>query len=97
MTKKGLNFFMGPEAIAAFNRLKKLFTTALILVIFDPEREIVIETDALRFAIIVVLSQPNESKKLRPVAYFSRKILGPERNYEIHNMELLAVVEAFRE
>ena len=24
-------------------------------------------------------------------------MIGPKRNYEIHNMELLAIVEAFRE
>jgi hypothetical protein len=69
----------------------------LILVTFDPEREIIIEIDILRFAIAAVLSQLNENRKLRPVTYFSRKILGPERNYEIYNIELLAIIKVFRE
>ena len=47
---------MGTEARAAFGRLKELFTKAPILVCFDPERKIVIETDALGFAIAVVIS-----------------------------------------
>ena len=47
---------MRPKAIATFNRLKKLFTIASILVTFDPEREIIIKIDVLRFIIIAVLS-----------------------------------------
>jgi RNase H-like domain found in reverse transcriptase/Integrase zinc binding domain/Chromo (CHRromatin Organisation MOdifier) domain len=34
---------------------------------------------------------------MRPVAYYSRKMTEPELNYDIHDKELLAVVEAFRE
>ena len=31
------------------------------------------------------------------MAYFLRKILRLERNYKIYDMELLAIIEAFRE
>jgi RNase H-like domain found in reverse transcriptase len=31
------------------------------------------------------------------VAYYSRKITDPELNYDIHDKELLAIVEVFRE
>ena len=34
---------------------------------------------------------------LRPIAFYSRKITALELNYNIHNKELLSVVEAFRE
>ena len=34
---------------------------------------------------------------MRPIAYFSRKMTPAETNYEIHDMELLAIVEAMRE
>ena len=54
--KKKLNLFMKPEVITAFNRLKELFTIILILVIFDLEREIIIEINVLRFVIVAVLS-----------------------------------------
>jgi hypothetical protein len=56
ITKKGLLFYIRPKVITAFNRLKELFITALILVLFDLKREIVIETYILRFAIAAILS-----------------------------------------
>jgi hypothetical protein len=33
---------------------------------------------------------------LRPVVYLSRKMALAELNYEVHDKELLAIVEAFR-
>ena len=30
------------------------------------------------------------------MAYFSRKMINAERNYEIHDAELLAIIESFR-
>ena len=47
---------METEVVTAFNKLKELFTTALILVTFNPEKIIIIEIDASGFAIAVVLS-----------------------------------------
>ena len=90
-----MNFFIRPEVIAAFNRLKKLFIIALILVTFDPEREIIIKINVLRFVIIAILSQLNENKKLRLITYFLRKILGLKRNYEIYDIELLVIIKVF--
>jgi hypothetical protein len=54
--KKGLTFFIEPDALVAFNKLKKLFIEALILITFYPEKIIVIETDALKFVIAAILS-----------------------------------------
>ena len=73
------------------------FTEAPILVIFDPAKKIVLETDSSDFAIGAYLSQPGDTSKLQPVAYYSRKMTSAELNYDIHNKELLAVVEAFRQ
>jgi len=36
-------------------------------------------------------------KRLHPVAFHSRKLNDAELNYEIHDKELLAILEAFRE
>ena len=43
-----------------FEILKQAFVTQLVLVIFDLEREIRVETDLLDYTIGIVLSQPNE-------------------------------------
>jgi len=57
---------------------------------------VIIETDALDFAIGAILSQRDEGRCLHPVAFHSRKFQPAEINYEIHDNELLAVVDAFK-
>ena len=73
----------------------KAFTTPPILKHFDPTKEIIMECDASNFAIGCVLSQKWDNI-LHPVAFFSRKMEKAEKNYEIHNKELLAIVTAFK-
>jgi len=41
------------------------------------------------------ISIPRETS--HPVAFQSRKLNSAERNYEIHDKELLAIIEAFKE
>ncbi|KAM0712543.1 hypothetical protein Q7P37_011640 [Cladosporium fusiforme] len=96
MTKKDQGYEWTAEAEAAFQELKTRFSTGPILVIYDPTKSVTVETDASDYAIGACLSQPDEKGKLRPVAYLSRKMTPAELNYEIHDKELLAIVEAFR-
>jgi hypothetical protein len=42
-------------------------------------------------------SQINKSGKLKPVAYFSKKLSPTESNYEIHDKKLLAIIRAIEE
>jgi len=70
--------------------------TEPILKHFDPEQPITIETDASDYTIGAICSQPDEKGILHPVAYYSRKLKDPERNYNIHDKELLAIVDALR-
>jgi hypothetical protein len=56
-----------------------------------------VETDGSDYIIAGVLSQPDNKKNLKPVAYFSTKILPAEYNYKIYNKELLVVIRAFEE
>ena len=86
----------GPEQDKAFEELKQRFTSAPILAHFYPDRKTVIETDASDFALGCILS-PYQGKQLVPVAFHSRKLNDAERNYEIHDKELLAILEGFRE
>jgi hypothetical protein len=61
------------------------------------DKLLIIETDRLYYIITGVLSQPDNKKNFKPVAYFSTKISPAECNYEIYNKELLAVIRAFEE
>lgn len=63
LTKKDKEFEWTTAAQGAFDRLKQAFTRAPILLTFDPEKPIVVETDASDYALGAVLSQQGESKK----------------------------------
>jgi hypothetical protein len=80
----------------AFNELKRRFTTTPILRQFDPKKICVVETDASDFALGAVLSQKGDDGRLYLVAFHSTKFTLAEINYEIHNKELLAIVDCFK-
>jgi len=96
LTKKTDKWTWNEEAETAFKDLKRRFTTAPILAHFDAQRPVLIETDASDFAIGAVLSQRDDEGRLHPVAFHSRKFQPAEINYEIHDKELLAIVDAFK-
>jgi transposase InsO family protein len=97
LTRKETPFRWGLGEIEAFKKIKTSFTTDPVLVTFDPERKITVETDASDYAMAATISQPDDNGKLHPVAYYSRKFSDAERNYDIHDKELLAIVAAFKE
>jgi hypothetical protein len=97
LTKKDVKFQWEETHRKAFQKLIDLFTAGPVLIHFDPEKPSTVEADASDYAVGACLLQPDENGKLHPVAYFSRKLTGPELNYEIHDKELLAIVEACRE
>jgi len=97
LTRKGQQFIWNNEAQQAFDELKRCFISDPILATFDPDRETVMETDASGWATGGVLSQYDDDGNLRPCAYFSKKNLPAECNYEIHDKELLAVIRCLEE
>jgi hypothetical protein len=80
----------------SFEKLKHCFTIVPILIHFDLNRECIVETDASDFALGGTLSQIAEDEKLHPNAFHSRKFSPAEINYEIHDKELLAIVDSFK-
>ena len=63
----------------------------------DPTKPFEVETDASDYALGGQLSQADENGKMHPVAFFSKKLSGPQLNYQIHDKELMAIIEAFHE
>ncbi|KAI1005387.1 hypothetical protein K3495_g2828 [Podosphaera aphanis] len=82
------------DARQALEKLKKLFIIAPILALFDPDLKTVLETDCSGWAMGGCLSQWDSAGKLRPVGYFSKKLLPCECNYDIHDKELLAIIRS---
>ncbi|SPC66394.1 related to pol protein [Ustilago sp. UG-2017b] len=90
-TERFKKFKLPEEAQQAFHQLIQAFTSAGVLQHFDYHLPTRVETDASDFAIAGVLKQEHE-QRWHPVAYYSRKMSSAEKNYEIHDKELLAVV-----
>jgi hypothetical protein len=76
--------------------LKEAMMTEPILQHFDPAKLVTVKTNASDYAIGAVYSQPDDNGVLHPVAYSLRKLKDPERNYNIHAKELLAIVDVQR-
>ena len=70
---------------------------APVLVHYDPTRRIMIETDASKYVCAGILLQECEDGKWRPVAYRSKTMKPAECNYDVHDKELLAIVQALKE
>jgi hypothetical protein len=91
--KKNILFAWDKPAQTAFDDLKESFSTEPILVHFDPEKPCYLEPDASKGGLGAVCSQPDNDGVLRPIAYYSRSLTAPERNYHVHDTELLAAIE----
>ena len=62
---------------------------------FDPDQQIVTESDAKNDVTVVFMFQYDKSCILRPMAYFSKKHSPAECNYEIYDKELMAIIQCF--
>jgi hypothetical protein len=96
LLKKSKKFKWDEDCDKAFVEVKKQIISAPILVQNDPEKEKTLKTDASDYAIGMRLTQPGDDGKPRPIAFYSRKLIQAELNYNIHNKELLAIVVAFK-
>lgn len=92
LTSTKLRFVWSNSAEGAFDQLKKLFTSAPILITPDTSRQFIVEVDASRVGVGVVLSQRSLLDDcVHPCAFFSHRLLPAERNYTVGNRELLAI------
>jgi len=94
LLKKDTKFQWDDNAEQAFLKLKEIFTKGPLLRHFNQEKRCIIETDASKTAIGAICSQECEDGLVRPIAYYSRSLTPAERNYHVHDTELLAIIEA---
>lgn len=81
-----------PACDAAFRQLKQALVQAPVLVLPDFEKPFTLVCDACDMAIGGILLQES-----RPVAYYSRKLHGPEQRYSASDKEMLGVIAGLRE
>lgn len=93
------NFPLNDSQSACFDAIKSAFLTNVVLQHSDESAEFLLETDASDYGIGGVLSQysKGDPDQLRPVAFFSRQLQPAERNYEIYDKELLAIIACLKE
>ena len=92
MMKKENKWSWGEKQQKAFEELKERFMTEPVLVTPDLDKEMRVEADVSDFATGGVLSMKYEDEKWRPVAYISKSLNEAERNYEIHDKKMLAII-----
>jgi len=92
--RKDVKWQWGVEQQKAFNELKRVFTTKPVLVALDLDKEFRVEADASNYATGGVLSMKCSDEMWRPVTFISKSLSDTERNYEIHDKEMLADVSS---
>ena len=100
LTQKDVGWHWGESEQASFNKLKELITSAPVLVFPDDSLPYCIEANSSDAATRAVLSQqtsPENGRKWHPIAFFSKSLSPVERNYKIHDKEMLAIIRALEE
>ena len=99
LMRKDVKWQWGVEQQEAFNELKRVFTTKPVLAIPDLDKEFRVEADVSNYTTRGVLLMKYSDEMWRPVAFISKSLSDTERNYEIHDKEILVVIrclEAWR-
>ena len=92
MVKKNKKWEWTEKQERAFEELKKRFTEKPVLVIPNLDKKMRIEVDVSDYVTGGVLSIESEDKLWRLVAFLSKSLNEMERNYEIHDEEMLVII-----
>jgi len=95
--RKDLPFEWPDKCQLSFDDLKGCFAKEPVLMIPDPTRPFQIESDASLYATGAVLSQLDGNGDRHPCSFISKTFSPAERNYEIYDRELLAIIRALSE
>lgn len=95
LTRKDKVFEWGNRQQTAFNELKTAVCDKVTLMFPIEGAPFRLETDASDFAVGAVLHQIVDGKS-RPLGFFSKTMGEAERNYQIYDKELLAVMLALQ-
>ncbi|GFV98111.1 retrovirus-related Pol polyprotein from transposon 412 [Trichonephila clavipes] len=93
LTESKQKFQWTKECEDSFLQLKEALTSSPILIYPQPDKPFILDTDASNESVGAVLSQEIDGQE-RVVAYWSKFLSKPERNYCVTRKELLAIVKA---
>jgi len=96
-TKKDVIWEWGNKEQSAFDELRQKLCSTPVLTYFKAGRPLLVETEASQYVCTGILSQQDEDGKWKPIAYRSKTMKPVECNYDVHDKELLAIVQAHQE
>jgi hypothetical protein len=94
LTRKDATWQWGEKEQTVFNTLKTRVTSEPILAQPDLAEQFTLEVDVSGYTVGAVLLQQKADRKLHPIEYFSATLNDAEHNYDIYDLELLAIVKA---
>jgi hypothetical protein len=98
LTMKDVRFIWGLPQEDFFMKLKELVTSAPVLALPNDNLPFRLEADSSGIATGVVLSQQQvDDNAWHPVAFLSKALNPVERNYEIHDTEMLDIIRGLEE
>ena len=92
LLEKNVPFVWTPEHTATIERLKEIVQSGPVLRQPNYEQPFFLEVDASQYATGAILTQKDERGRQCPIGNVSHSLTPVERNYDVHNRELLAVI-----
>ena len=92
LLKKDAIFEWMKECQASFDLLKKKFSEEPVLMMPDQTKLFQIKTDASKYASGAILTQTDMNGNRHPIAFLSKTFTETERNYDVYDRELLAII-----
>src|ERR1700753_3232451 len=96
LLKKDVKWEWNEKAQKSFELLKAQFKGASILIHVDTTKQFQIEADASDYAVGRILSQEEKDRHIHPISFYSKTMAPAERNYDIYDKELLAIIQCFK-
>jgi RNase H-like domain found in reverse transcriptase/Reverse transcriptase (RNA-dependent DNA polymerase) len=95
LTSKTVKWQWTAKEEASWQLLKTAILAAPVLAAYREELPIECHTDASDKAIAATVEQKFDCGHRQPIAFYSRKLNPAEKNYTVHDKELLAIVKTF--
>ncbi len=96
LTQKDQEWRWGTEEQNTFDALKERVTMETVLAHAKLDDQFELEVDASGYAVGATLLQRKEDSKKHPIGYYSATLNEAQRNYDIYDLELLAIVMALK-
>jgi len=97
LTHNGVMWNWTQQCQGAFEELKYRFMTTAILCHYYTERRKQIETDTSDLANARILSPYELDKRGHPLAFYNKRFLAAELNYDVYDKEMVVIMNCFQE